>query len=182
MGLHISKKICEKLNGGMTVLRDATNLKKVKLAFTVSCLKAARVLNRPQSSKFVETERQNILIFTKNYIDMISLKVTLVTLGVKEANIKPVQTVAACINAIVNLHCCDQGFAMVIFEKGSRMSDTSYARQIAEFKKLVAAVGVPASLLPHIVSLKKLPQGGLSGKNDRLITKSSGSSKDDDII
>ena len=79
---------------------------------------------------------------------MISLKVTLVALGVKEANIKPVQTIAAYINAIVNLYCCDQGFAIVIFEKDSRMSDSSYARQITEFKKLIAAVGVPAGSTP----------------------------------
>ena len=52
---------------------------------------------------------------------------------------------------------------MVIFDKESRMSDKFYIKQVAEFKKKVIAAGVPAPLLPHIVSLKSLPIGSLSG-------------------
>ena len=81
----------------------------------------------------------------------------------QKVNIKTVTTFEGCVDAVLDFHCKDQGFAMVMFEKESRMSDTFYIKQVAEFKKKVTAAGVPVPLLPHIVSLKSSPLGSLSG-------------------
>ena len=94
---------------------------------------------------------------------MLSLRITLGKLDVKEVKIKTVKTIEGCVDAVLDLYRNDQGFAMVIFEKESRMSDTFYIKQVAEFKKKVTAAGVPVPLLPHIVSLKSSPLGSLSG-------------------
>ena len=127
MGLYISKKICENLNGGLTLTHDDQS-QQTSLQFAVDCLNATRVVvdtNQPQiAPKENSSNRQRHFVFIlPNLMEKIWIRMAMSKVGVTEKFVHIFNSVEEAVQLVMHFSTETSEVAMVVFEKSSEMKE-----------------------------------------------------------